>query len=80
MTYKEHLIFAATRRDAGGCFLATVIEMIIAEDRSLQSSDVYGAMVRNRAKLAYNSVAGWLESNGPMPTSPDALKKWGEDI
>jgi exoribonuclease-2 len=23
--------------------------------------------VRNRAKLAYNSVAGWLEGNGPMP-------------
>jgi hypothetical protein len=57
--------------------LAIVIEMVIAEDGSLQSSDVYGAMVRNRAKLAYNSVAGWLEGNGPMPTIPEALKNGG---
>jgi len=47
--------------------LAIVVEMIIAEDGSLQSSDIYGATVRNRAKLAYNSVADWLEGNGPMP-------------
>src|SRR5664279_2288420 len=47
--------------------LAIVIEMVFAGDGSLQSSDLYGATVRNRAKLAYNSVAGWLEGNGPMP-------------
>jgi len=60
--------------------LAIVIEMVIAGDGSLQISDVYGATVRNQAKLAYNNVAGWLEGNGPMPTSPEGLKKWGEDI
>jgi exoribonuclease-2 len=47
--------------------LAIVIEMVLAGDGSLRSSDLYGATVRNRAKLAYNSVAGWLEGNGPMP-------------
>ena len=47
--------------------LAVVIEMVFAADGSLQGSDLYGATVRNRAKLAYNSVAGWLEGNGPMP-------------
>lgn len=47
--------------------LAIVIEMVIAEDGSLQSSDIYRAMVRSRAKLAYNSVANWLEGSGPMP-------------
>lgn len=47
--------------------LAIVIEMVFAGDGSLQSSDLYGATVRNRAKLAYNSVAGWLEGDGPMP-------------
>ena len=50
--------------------LAIVIEMILAGDGSLQSSDLYRATVRNRAKLAYNSVAAWLEGNGPMPSSP----------
>ena len=44
---------------------AIVIEMVIGEDGSLRSSDLYGATVRNRAKLAYNSVAAWLEGEGP---------------
>ena len=47
--------------------LAIVIEMVLAGDGSLQSSDLYRATVRNRAKLAYNNVAGWLEGNGPIP-------------
>ncbi len=48
--------------------LAIVVEMIIAGDGTLQSSDLYGATVRNHAKLAYHSVGGWLEGNGPMPS------------
>ena len=47
--------------------LAVIVEMVIASDGSLLSSDVYRAMVRNHAKLAYNSLADWLEGNGPMP-------------
>jgi exoribonuclease-2 len=47
--------------------LAIVVEMTIGRDGSLQSSDVYQAIVRNRAKLAYNSVAAWLDGSGPMP-------------
>ena len=44
--------------------LAVVIEMVIGADGSLQDSDIYRALVRNHAKLAYNSVAAWLEGNG----------------
>jgi Exoribonuclease R len=47
--------------------LAIIIEMVFSADGSLQSSDIYRAIVRNQAKLAYNSVADWLEGNGPMP-------------
>ena len=46
---------------------AIVIEMVFSEDGSLRSSDLYGATVRNHAKLAYNSVAAWLEGKGPAP-------------
>jgi VacB/RNase II family 3'-5' exoribonuclease len=56
--------------------LALVIEMILREDGSLQGSDVYRAVVRNQAKLAYNSVASWLENSGPRPeriTAVDGL-------
>ena len=60
--------------------LAIVVEMVIAADGSLQSSDVYGATVRNRAKLAYNSVAGWLEGNGPMPQGIDMIDGLDEKL
>ncbi len=43
---------------------AIVIEMLIGEDGSLRGSDIYGATVRNQAKLAYNGVAAWLEGTG----------------
>jgi exoribonuclease-2 len=49
--------------------LAVVIEVVFAGDGSLRSSDLYRAAVRNRVKLAYNSVAGWLKAgpSGPEP-------------
>jgi VacB/RNase II family 3'-5' exoribonuclease len=46
---------------------AIVVEMQIAADGTLSSSDVYRALVRNQAKLAYNSVAAWLDGKGPEP-------------
>jgi len=60
--------------------LAIVIEMVLAGDGSLQSSDLYGAIVRNRAKLAYNSVAAWLEGNGPMPQEIGTVKGLDENL
>ena len=60
--------------------LAIVIEMVLAGDGSIQSSDIYRAIVHNRAKLAYNSVAGWLEGSGPMPTAIGAVSGLDENI
>jgi VacB/RNase II family 3'-5' exoribonuclease len=60
--------------------LAIVIEMVLAGDGSLQSSDLYGATVRSRAKLAYNSVAGWLEGNGPMPPGIGTVSGLAENL
>jgi len=60
--------------------LAIVIELVLAEDGSLQSSDLYGATVRSRAKLAYNSVAGWLDGNGPMPQGISAVSGLDENL
>jgi len=60
--------------------LAIVIEMVLAGDGSLQSSDLYGATVRNRAKLAYNSIAAWLEGNGPMPQGIGTVKGLDESL
>jgi len=60
--------------------LAVVIEMVLAGDGSLQRSDIYRATVRNRAKLAYNSVAAWIEANGPMPEGIGAVKGLDENL
>ena len=47
--------------------LAVVMELIVAPDGTLRQSDVYRARVVNRAKLAYRSVAAWLDGTGPAP-------------
>jgi VacB/RNase II family 3'-5' exoribonuclease len=60
--------------------LAIVIEIIIAGDGLLQGSDIYRAMVRNHAKLAYNSVAAWLEGSGSMPQAISTIKGLDENI
>ena len=46
---------------------ATIIEMVIGDGGAIQGSSIYRGRVRNQAKLAYSSVAAWLEGNGPMP-------------
>jgi VacB/RNase II family 3'-5' exoribonuclease len=60
--------------------LAIVVEMVIAGDGTLQGSDLYGATVRNHAKLAYNNVASWLEGNGPMPPGIGTVEGLDENL
>ncbi len=57
-----------------------VIEAVISEAGQMQSADIYRALVRNHAKLAYNSVAEWLEGNGPMPEAVSAVPGLAENI
>jgi exoribonuclease-2 len=47
--------------------LAIIMEMVVAADGSIASSDIYRAAVVNKAKLAYDSVGSWLESGAPPP-------------
>jgi VacB/RNase II family 3'-5' exoribonuclease len=46
---------------------SVVIEFIVSKDGEITGSDLYRASVRNRAKLAYDSVGAWLAGNGPLP-------------
>src|SRR5258708_3377367 len=57
--------------------LSIVIEFVVSADGALTSSDVYGAMVTNHAKLAYHAVGAWLEGAGPLP--PAAASVQGMD-
>jgi exoribonuclease-2 len=60
--------------------LAIVVEMVLGADGSLMGSDIYRARVRNHAKLAYNSVAAWLEGNGILPEAVAAVKGLEENL
>ena len=46
---------------------SVVTEMVVARDGSLGEGTIYRATVRNHAKLAYNSVAAWLDGTAKMP-------------
>jgi VacB/RNase II family 3'-5' exoribonuclease len=60
--------------------LAVVVEMTLAGDGSLLGSDVYRAMVRNRAKLAYDAVAAWLNGQGPIPEAVAATPSLDDNL
>ena len=63
----EALSTGATSLLEGQDRLAVVTEFVVAADGTVQSSDVYRAVVRSIAKLTYDSVGAWLERRGPVP-------------
>jgi VacB/RNase II family 3'-5' exoribonuclease len=60
--------------------VAVVIEVVLDGAGALQGSDVYRALVRSRAKLAYNSVAAWLDGHGPLPQGIDAVTGLADNL
>ena len=60
--------------------LSVVIDMSIAADGTVGDSQVYRAIVVNRAKLAYNSVAAWLDGKGPPPAPVSAVAGMDEQL
>jgi VacB/RNase II family 3'-5' exoribonuclease len=59
---------------------AIVVDMTISGNGSLQDSDVYIATVHNQAKLAYNSLATWLEGDGAVPEAVVAVNGLEENL
>ena len=47
--------------------VSLVVAYVVKTDGSLGESSVSRALVHNRAKLAYNAVAAWLDGQGPLP-------------
>jgi len=52
--------------------LGIVIEFVAGTDGGVHSSDVYRAIVRNRAQLAYGAVGAWLEAKAIAPAKVSA--------
>jgi len=60
--------------------LSIVIEMTVGADGSVADSKIYRAWVRNHAKLAYNSVAAWLEKKGNIPKEITDVQGLSENL
>lgn len=59
---------------------AIVCEMVFSAKAALLSATHYPATVRNQAKLAYNSVAAWLDGTAAAPAALAAVPGLDENI
>jgi exoribonuclease-2 len=53
---------------------AIVVDMTVSDEGTVTACDVYRALVRNQAQLAYNAVAAWMDGTGPAPAPLARLK------
>ena len=53
--------------------LAVVTEMTVAADATITHATTYRATVRNKAKLAYDAVAAWIDGVGALPEAARAV-------
>lgn len=76
----ERLSTDLTCLAAGAERLSVVIDMTIAADGAVGASDIYRAVVVNRAKLAYDSVAAWLDGRAAPPPALAAVAGMDEQL
>ncbi|MBV8517908.1 MAG: RNB domain-containing ribonuclease [Acidobacteria bacterium] len=63
----EKLSFDLTSLNEGEERVAMIIDITVASDGSVVKGDVYRGLVQNKAKLAYDSVAAWLDGKADAP-------------
>jgi len=60
--------------------MAMVVEMTVTSDGTVTDSDVYRAIVRNKAQLAYDAVAAWLDGRAAPPPRLAAVAGLDEEL
>ena len=65
----EELSTGITSLNQNNDRLAVVADMIVKENGDVPESTFYRAIVRNRAKLAYEDLGAWLDGSGEMPAT-----------
>ena len=70
----ERLSTDLTSLNPGAERLAVVVDMRIEPAGVVAGSEIYRARVQNRAKLAYNALAAWLDGTAPIPPAAAAVK------
>jgi VacB/RNase II family 3'-5' exoribonuclease len=76
----ERLCYDLTSLNPGEDRLAVVLELTVAADGAVTDDVVYRAFVHNHAKLAYPSVADWLEGEGEMPPAMATVEPVAEQV
>ena len=76
----EHLSTDLTSLGQDQERLAMVVAMVVGADGAVTDSELYRAVVLNRAKLAYNGVAAWLDGDGPVPPRVAAVPGLDEQL
>lgn len=59
---------------------AVVVDMVVDGEGRVGEAEVYRAVVKNYAKLAYGALAAWLDGEGPMPAALAAVPGLDEQI
>lgn len=60
--------------------LALVTEMVFNADASLAGATVYRALVRNKAKLAYDAVSAWIDGDAALPVAAAAVPGMADQL
>jgi ribonuclease R len=76
----EHLSTDITSLNEAQERLALVVEMQISADGQVEGGQLYRAVVVNKAKLAYNSVAAWLEGQAQPPAKVAAVAGLADNL
>jgi exoribonuclease-2 len=76
----ERLSTDLTSLNEGEDRLALVVDMIVDDDGHVTDGQVYRAVVVNRAKLAYNAVAAWLDGQSAPPAKLTAVAGLAENL
>lgn len=69
----ERLCTDLTSLNPGQTRIAIVSDMVVAVDGSIEHATVYRARVRNKAQLAYDAVAAWIDGDGALPEAAAAV-------
>ena len=60
--------------------IAVVTEMLLAADGSMKRTDFQRAIIRNHAKLSYESVGAWLDGKSAIPERVKSVSGMEEQI
>lgn len=60
--------------------LSVVTDMTVTPGGSVSSYEIYRALVRNHAKLDYESVGAWLDDQAPIPDEVDGVPGLKEQL